>query len=523
MRRPFRVFFAVAVVLAISPFAPSHASPTWVETATLTHAGGGAGDHFGTSVAVDGDVIVVGESKPFDNPDPRTGSVHVFVRALGTWTEVAQLLPSDSAPGDRFGVSVAIHGDTIAVGAVDVLLGTGGTIYMFVRPAGGWGGTLNENARLDASSAGVNPLIGFSIAFAGDSVVTNSAALAHQLFVFDKPASGWSGIVPPNASPACQLTTGFLYDVAASGDVVVAGAPYEPVGRLGDVGKVCVWVKPAGGWNGSIPNVAYLLPSAPFANQAFGFALAIDGTTVLAGNQWLSEKVHAFEQPSTGWAGNVTETAVLEASDSVLGDGLGFTISMSGGKAAIGAPNVVYTLLGPQGALYVYDRPAGGWSGTVFETAEFFGPSKFSYYTLFLGASADVVVATANAEDVNGNASQGTAHVYELRDNHRGISFTRFLVEGPVFVHPGDPVQFRVRVEGQQRATSAPQGVVVVSDEMGEVCRVLIDPAAGEGACELTFSSPGMYRVRGHYLGNADFNDSWTRTVPVHVDTRGGH
>ena len=523
MRRPVRMLLVVAAVLAISPFAPSHAAPTWVETATLTHAGGAAEDLFGGSVAVDGDVIVVGDPQGRVGVE-RAGSVHVFVRVFNGWKEVAELLPTDSAIGDRFGTSIAIHGDTIAVGAVDLSTRRGGIVYVFVRPSGGWSGTLNESARLDGSPGGENVLLGFSIAFAGDSIVSTSYVLKNQLFLFDKPASGWSGTVPPNGFPLCPLIgIGYLYNVAASGDVVVAGAPQEPVGHTEFAGKACVWVKPTGGWVGSVPNVAELVASDPIASGGFGLSVAADGSTLLVGSFTDYEKAYAFEQPSTGWAGRLTENAVLKGSDTQVGDGFGFRVSMSGGTAAIGAYNVTFANDGPQGALYMFDHPAGGWSGTVFEKAEFFGPPTFSGFGNAVAASTDVVVAGAPGEDVNGNVRQGTAHVYELRDDHHWISLTRFIIEGPVFVHPGDPVQFRVRVEGQQRATTAPQGVVIVSDEVGEVCRVLIDPAAGEGACELTFSSPGLYRVRGHYLGNADFGDSWTRTVPVHVDTRGGH
>src|SRR5262249_31747327 len=65
----------------------------------------------GTAVAIAGDTALVGV--PNDGP----GSVHVFERAAGLWTQQGILSPSDGAANDQFGLSLAVSGDTSIVGA----------------------------------------------------------------------------------------------------------------------------------------------------------------------------------------------------------------------------------------------------------------------------------------------------------------------------------------------------------------------------------------------------------------------
>jgi len=84
-----------------------------VESNKPTVSDGVAGDEFGYSVAIDGDALVVGAYGVGDNGF-KSGSAYVFIRSTGTstWTEQAKLSASANAAGDRFGISVAIDGDT---------------------------------------------------------------------------------------------------------------------------------------------------------------------------------------------------------------------------------------------------------------------------------------------------------------------------------------------------------------------------------------------------------------------------
>ena len=82
-------------------------------------------DFFGRNVAVSGDTLVVGATGEDssaaggegDNSAPSAGAAYVFVRAGGVWSQQAYLKASNAEGDDRFGISVAISGDTLVVGA----------------------------------------------------------------------------------------------------------------------------------------------------------------------------------------------------------------------------------------------------------------------------------------------------------------------------------------------------------------------------------------------------------------------
>jgi hypothetical protein len=98
---------------------------------------------------------------------------------------------------------------------------------------------------------------------------------------------------------------------------------------------------------------------------------------------------------------------------------------------------------------------------------------------------------------------------------------TRFLVQGPIRVAPGVPVEFSFHVDPLRESPTAPTGEVVVSDGAGHTCRSDVS-VSGEGSCSLTFGSPGTFRVRAQYLGNLSFGGSTSPAEPVLVGSPGG-
>ncbi|MBN1911003.1 MAG: PEP-CTERM sorting domain-containing protein [Pirellulales bacterium] len=100
----------------------------WQEE-TLPASDGATFDEFGCSVAISGDLAVVGAKNkgPYNS---ESGTVYVFRRTGNTWDEVATVRPSDGASGDEFGRAVAVDGDWIVVGASNHESGTG-TAYVY--------------------------------------------------------------------------------------------------------------------------------------------------------------------------------------------------------------------------------------------------------------------------------------------------------------------------------------------------------------------------------------------------------
>lgn len=87
---------------------------TGAQTAKLLASDGDGGDQFGHSIAIDNDVVAVGAAES-DTVGDRNGSAYLFDSSSGR--EIAKLLPSDPGPLDRFGSSIAIDNGVVAVGA----------------------------------------------------------------------------------------------------------------------------------------------------------------------------------------------------------------------------------------------------------------------------------------------------------------------------------------------------------------------------------------------------------------------
>ena len=218
------------------------ADGTWSQQAKLTAADGAADDRFGSSVAVSGDMAIIGAV--FDDD---TGSAYVFVRAAdGTWSQQAKLTAPDGADADFFGSSVAVSGDTAVIGAWgdDDKGDWSGSAYVFVRAADG---TWSKQAKLTAADGAVWDTFGGSVSVCGDTAVIGGSSSSAYIFIRSTDGA-WS--------QQAKLTAAdfFGYSVAVSGDTAVIGAYYDD-DKGNDSGSAYVFVRGADG--------AWTQPSRP--------------------------------------------------------------------------------------------------------------------------------------------------------------------------------------------------------------------------------------------------------------------
>lgn len=411
---------------------PLEAAP-WIETASFFNSGGSASNYFGDSVAVDGDVAVVGQPLTGTGTNP-PGSAFVFVRSGGVWTQAAQLLPSVSQPLDYFGWAVAISGDTVVVGAPhETAFGLidEGIAFVFTRPAGGWSGTLTPSAVLEGPATNGQPdTTGFSVAISGNTAAVGATGTgnAGAVFVYEKPAPGWSGTLLPSGQ--LVASDGAAGDdlgssVGISGDTVVGGARNATRGSTASAGKAYVWVKPAGGWNPAANlETAELLPTDPVSGGSFGGAISIEGANVVVTSPYfgsdttLHEKGYVFVQPAAGWSGTVSEDAQLLGADATNSFLFGQSVSISGDTVVIGAPFADTFFTSSEGAAYIFDKPSAGWSGTLYQDAKIYrgsGPTADAFGDS-VAISGTTILVGAAGETIGGNPSQGAVHVFEPGD-----------------------------------------------------------------------------------------------------------
>ena len=102
---------------------------------------GAVGDGFGTSVAIEGDTIVVGASSATDDSASKAGVAYVYAFVGGTWKEVQKFSSTHPVEGGSFGAKVATSGNWIAVAAPCESVGTvniAGYVYLFQRSGEIW-------------------------------------------------------------------------------------------------------------------------------------------------------------------------------------------------------------------------------------------------------------------------------------------------------------------------------------------------------------------------------------------------
>lgn len=141
---------------------------------------GGPGDQFGWSLALDGNIAVIGAPGD-DDRGLDSGAAYLF--DVSTGTQLAKLLPSEALAGDRFGGSVAIHGTTVLVGSI----GNFGSVIEFDATSG------LQTRKLDAGCDGMAfSSFGGAVALSATHVLVgahadNSTGLGDgSAFVFDR-------------------------------------------------------------------------------------------------------------------------------------------------------------------------------------------------------------------------------------------------------------------------------------------------------------------------------------------------
>ena len=191
----------------------------WSENAKLLAADADPNDHFGSALALDGDVLAIGAPND-DRLRRNEGAVYVFRHSGAAWTQEAKLVASDAAMDDRFGSSVDLHGNRLIVGArADDDAGpSSGSAYVFEHDGASW----VEILKLAAPDGAAGDHFGVSVAVQEDRALVGAwqeddpaggvdAGAAH-VFAIDGPDCNTNGAID-----ACDIAAGLSEDVNANG------------------------------------------------------------------------------------------------------------------------------------------------------------------------------------------------------------------------------------------------------------------------------------------------------------------
>ncbi len=320
---------------------------TWTQQAYIKASNTASFDRFGSSVSVSGDTLAVGaiyeasnakgvNGDQANNSATYSGAVYVFTRSGTTWSQQAYIKASNTAANSFFGSSVALSGETLAVGAYgessnatgvngdqnNVLAPSSGAVYIFTRATTTW----SQQAYIKASNTAANAYFGTSVSLSNDTLAVGatgessgsagvngdqynaSAPTSGAAYIFTRTGTGWTQQVYIKASNPDTLDV-FGSGLALSGDTLAVGATNEAssatgVNRnqadnsMGNSGAVYVFTRSGTAWS----QQDYLKASNTTPNGNFGVGVSVEGDTIVVGGS-------GDKSSATGINGNQTDTS----------------------------------------------------------------------------------------------------------------------------------------------------------------------------------------------------------------------
>ena len=320
------------------------AGTTWVEEQALAAADAVAGDQFGYSVAINGDVAVVGAWLADGAAGESCGAAYVFRFNGETWIQEQKLTAADAAAQDRFGSSVAVHGDVIVVGAPVAECGAGadcGAAYVYRYNGGSWDPdpSPGPNGKLFASDADDHDEFGVTLTVSGDDIMIGAwkeechggVGECGAVYAYHYGSGSWIEDQKIEGSDGR-----FGYPVVIDGDWAIVGAPFAECSDGPMCGEAFIYHHEVGGW----VEVAHFTASEPTSGDTYGRSASIHGTIAVVGAP--GEDCGAGASCGALYAyhfdGNVWyPEGKLNADDAAVGGQVGTSASLSGDVVLMGA------------------------------------------------------------------------------------------------------------------------------------------------------------------------------------------
>lgn len=361
---------------------------TWSQQAYIKGSNSGSKDQFGLSVSLDRDTLAVGaygegsnatgvDGNQWDNSAGNSGAAYVFTRSGSTWSQQAYIKASNTDDLDHFSSSIAVSGDTLAVGAYyECSNATGingnqsdnshcesGAVYVFTRSGTTW----SQQAYIKASNSEDGDLFGETISLDGDNLAVgainerssatgingdqadNSKPGSGAVYLFTRSGSTWSQQAYIKASNT-GVSDIFGSSLSLSGDTLAVGAYNETSnasGLNGDqsnnselvAGAVYLFTRSGTTWS----QEKYIKSSNTNSYNSFGHSVSLTSNILAVGSPGESS-------PSTGVNGDQSGTSQSESGAAyIFSSGTWPTVSSTSLGASInqGASNFSVTFTKP--------------------------------------------------------------------------------------------------------------------------------------------------------------------------------
>ncbi len=393
-------FIVMAAVIVCFAFAGSaRAGTTWLERQKLLAADGAAEDRFGSSVSISGDYAIVGASCDDDKGD-RSGSAYIFKWNGTRWVQQQKLLASDGAAYDEFGISVSISGDYAIVGAY--WDDDKGSAYIFK-----WNGTSwSQQQKLLALDGAASDMFGCSVSISGDYAIVGAVGddgLKGSAYIFRRDGTGWVQQQKITASDGAAEDY-FGLSVSISGDYAIVRADHDD-DKGSNSGSAYIFKRNGETWS----QQQKITASDGAAGDGFGYSVSISGDYAIVGACGDNDKgdtsgsAYIFKRNGETWS----QQQKLLASDGAAYDLFGISVSISGDLVIVGAHgdddkgNF-------SGSAYIFNRDREIWSQQQKLLASDDAAGD-CFGTVYI--SGDLAIVGAHGDDDKGDFT-GSAYVF---------------------------------------------------------------------------------------------------------------
>lgn len=406
VRAAFAAWTAAASLAALLP-ALVGVPTEFMETDKLVGTNNTPDDEFGISVAVDGDTAVVGAflDDPFSFRN--AGSVYVFRYDGLAWPQEARLIADDPGQFDQFGRSVAVSNDVAMVGAYlsdDFGLSSGSAYFFrYDEMEMDW----VQEQKITASDPAAGDEFGFSVAVSGDTAVAGApladdpAFRTGAAYVFR-----YNGVVWEQEQKlidfGLRARDQFGFSVAVSGGTAVVGAPVPDVEPINERPGSAIAFRYNGNADTWLPGS--LLTSLDSADgDEFGFSVAVSGDTAMVGapdHNFRRGAVYVFgyNEQEMVWE----QEQKLTASEPAIGDQFGFSVSVTGDTAVIGAEGA--------GLAYVFRYDGTDW----LENEKLVPSDDAAGFGNSVAVGGDSAVVGAHLDNPSSFRKAGSAFVFAV-------------------------------------------------------------------------------------------------------------
>lgn len=330
---------------------------------------GSSGDGFGWSVCMSGNYAITGSP----NNNSQKGAASIYQYNGSNWVLMQTISDATGAAGDQFGYSVSISGIYAMVGAPNDDNGGNsgqGSVSIYKYNGTAW---VLMNKIIDNAAGAAGDKFGFSVSISGNyamvgAVYDDNGSNVNQgsasIYQYDR--SNWV-LMNKMADATGALNDHFGSSVSISGNYAIVGAPNDDNAGNADQGSASIYQYNGTNWL----VMSKITDATGAAGDLFGFSVSISGNYAIVGaynddngDNTFQGSASIFQYTRNAW---VLMNKIVDV-NGAANDNFGWRVSISGNYAIIGAifDDVAATV--DKGSASVYVRLGNNWQKLQYVT-----------------------------------------------------------------------------------------------------------------------------------------------------------